>query len=202
MTSGVTYASRTVLYLIRIAIIVAVIGVLLYFVFSYASAATTCFFFVKEGMTMREDVVIKDSSSAKEGLNRLFSEKFIENDALLKSTAYRGYTIRDYYSDIELVWIPVVDLMGNKVTVKVNEKVWYINGEKIPEEGEKPENPEPPPIWDSAQYEVSLMKFGDTWKIVDMKRLETLHLPTPTPSPTPVPTPTPTPAASPVNIEQ
>ncbi len=88
MPTGVTYFMRVIIYLVRVLVILALVVALVYFVFNFATDATTCYMVVKEGLGMRAESIIEGSSQ--EGLNKLFTDSFLEKDSLLNSQAARS----------------------------------------------------------------------------------------------------------------
>jgi hypothetical protein len=132
----------------------------------------------KDGMQVRAEVIIKDSDSTT--LSKVFSKGFLENDTLLSSNKYRQYQITDfdYSADNDFV---LVFPWQNSVTLRITEKVTNITGQ--PNAGAAENTAETPPAWTNAVYDVNVVRYEDSWRIVSMNLIKELPAPTPSPSP-------------------
>lgn len=147
---------------------------------------------VKDGLQVRADVVIKGDNLSQ--LSKVFSKSFLEQDTLLRSTAYLPYDVSgyDYKSDIGFA---LVLPWENTATVRVTETVTDIKAELFATE-ENQDAQAVAPLWDNGVYDVTVMRYEDNWRIVSMRLVEMLPQPSPTPAPsasaTPEPSPSPT----------
>ena len=136
-------------------------------------------------LPLRAESVLKPSSSAEEDLPKLFTQDFINDDAVLNSTKYDDYTVSNYYQRAD-VKAKIVWPWTNKVVVHAAEEIMDVTGtlnESVEAAGEadmdataeaqiqvnvKDKNP---PEWVSGEYEVTLVKDEDTssWKVQEMK---------------------------------
>lgn len=139
----------------------------------YMNASTL----MKDGMNVRAEAIIKGSDPTT--LAKVFSKSFIENDEMLKSTAYQRFRISDfdYSADTE---IALIFPWQSTVTLRVTEKVTDIVA--LPTSGEDESEDETPPDWKNAVYDVQLVRVEDSWRIVSMKLVKVLPAPTPLPS--------------------
>ena len=131
----------------------------------------------KDGMQVRAEVIIKGSDPTT--LTKVFSKGFLENDEMLKSTAFQQYQVSDFdysaESDIALI-LP----WSNTVTLRITEKVTNISAQAAP--GTDIALSENPPAWRNAVYDVQVVRYEDSWRIVSMKLVRELPAPTPTPT--------------------
>lgn len=147
---------------------------------------------VKDGLAVRADVVIQGDDPTL--LSKVFSKSFLEQDTILKSTAYQPFDVSefDYKSDVGFA---LVLPWQNTATVRVTEEVTHIVAELYAtEEGQ--ESDTVAPYWDNGLYDVTLTRYEDNWRIVSMKLVEALPQETPTPAPSVSATPSPTPTAT------
>ncbi len=141
----------------------------------YMNASTL----VKDGMQVRAEVVMKNSDPTT--LAKVFSKGFLENDEILKSKAYSQYKITDFDYSADSEFALVFPWQG-AVTLRVTEKVTGIVGQPLT--GTDTGISETPPLWKNAVYNVQLVRFEESWRIISMELIEVLPAPTPTPSPT------------------
>lgn len=130
----------------------------------------------KDGLQVRAQVILKRSDPTT--LSKVFSKGFLENDEALKSSPYLQYQVSgfDYSADTGFALIfPWQDT----VTLVVSEKVANIKAQPAP--GADPALSETPPKWKNAEYDVQLVRYEDSWRIVSMKLVKVLPDPTPTP---------------------
>lgn len=133
----------------------------------------------KDGMQVRADVIIKGADSMT--LSKVFSKGFLENDELLKSNKYSQYQVTDFDYSADNVFVFVFPWQ-NSVTLRITEKVTNITGKPLPGLDESTV-PETPPAWANAVYDVNVVRYEDSWRIVSMDLIEALPEPTPSPSP-------------------
>lgn len=132
----------------------------------------------KDGMQVRAEVILKDSDSTT--LIKVFSKGFLENDTLLNSDKYSQYKVTDfdYSADNDFV---LLFPWQNSVTLRITEKVKNITGQ--PNAGAAENTAETPPAWTNAVYDVNIVRYEDSWRIVSMNLIKELPAPTPSPSP-------------------
>ena len=152
---------------------------------------------VKDGLQVRADVVIKDDDPSL--LSKVFAKSFLEQDTLLKSTAYQPFDVSDYDYKSDVGFALVLPWQ-NTAVIRVTEKVSDIKAElNAPEDDQTTEATVP--LWDNGVYDVTVTRYEDNWRIVSMKLVEMLPQPSPTPAPSVTATPEPTPTPSPENPE-
>lgn len=175
-------------------LIVGLVALAFFAAMDYMSIQTL----VKDGLQVRAEVVIKGEDPSL--LSKVFSRSFLEQDTLLKSTAYQPYDVADYDYKAD-IGMALVLPWQNAVTLRVTEEVSNIDAElyELPEEAEATDTAVP--YWDNGIYNVKLARYEDSWRIVSMELLELLPKPSPTPEPSVTPTPSPTPSPTPENPE-
>lgn len=146
----------------------------------------------KDGLQVRAQVILKRSDPTT--LSKVFSKGFLESDAMLKSSPYQQYQVSafNYGADASFA---LIFPWQNTVTLRVTEKVTNIKAQPAP--GADAALSETPPEWKNAVYDVQLVRYEDSWRIVTMKLIEVL----PAPSPTPTLQPSPSPSLSPSALE-
>jgi hypothetical protein len=162
----------------------------------------------KDGMQVRAEVIIKRSDPTT--LTKVFSKGFLESDGLLKANAYQQYAVSDFDYNAENDFVLVFPWQSS-VTLRITEKVTNITGQPAPNADESVS--ETPPVWTNAIYDVNVVRYEDSWRIVSMDLVEELPAPTPSPSPSdspadsapvdssPVSSDTPSPSISPLPSE-
>lgn len=184
MSNGATLALRFIWYLLsRLLIGAAIVGlvVLSFFVaMDYMNVQTL----IKDGLHVRADVVLTGSDTAT--LSKVFSKSFLENDALLSTDAYDPYDVSSYNYSAE-VGFTLIFPWSKTVKVRVTEEVTGIKGD-LYATSDTTLN-ETPPSWVNAVYDVTLVRYEDNWRIVQMEQLEVLPSPSPSVTPTPSPSP-------------
>lgn len=186
VTRGVIYAfTRVILFVI--AILVISLG------FFTAMNSMNVNVIAKDAFALREEYVMQPNGLTSDDLGQLFTQDFIQGDALLNSTDYQDYDIENYYqrADVEaaIVW-PWLDT----VTVRATENVLDIEGtlsnsEKFvassagtsesakasaSDQTQVASIDKTPPDWKSAEYDVTLIKDPETssWKVQEMKLIK------------------------------
>lgn len=151
----------------------ALVIIAFFMAMDYMNASTL----MKDGMSVRAETIIKGSDPTT--LAKVFSKSFIENDEMLKSTAYQRFRISDfdYRADSE---IALIFPWQSAVTLRVSEKVTGIVAQPASSDDEGED--ETPPDWKNAVYDVQLVRFEDSWRIVSMKMVKALLSPSPSPS--------------------
>ena len=112
-------------------------------------------------------------------MTKVFSKSFLENDTLINSDAYRQYKVSDfdYSADCNVV---LIFPWQSSVTLRVTEKITNLEAQVTPDEdsGLSPT----PPNWENAVYNIKLIRYEGSWRIVSMTKIEVLPSPTPFPS--------------------
>jgi hypothetical protein len=175
-------------------LIVGLVALAFFAAMDYMSIQTL----VKDGLQARAEVVIKEEDPSL--LSKVFSRSFLEQDALLKSTAYQPFNVSDYDYKAE-IGMALVLPWQNSVTLRVTEEVTDIDAELYETSEEEETTDTALPYWDNGIYDVKLTRYEDSWRIVSMELVELLPKPTPTPEPSVTPTPSPTPSPTPENPE-
>jgi hypothetical protein len=143
---------------------------------------------VKDGLQLRAKVIIQGDDPT--ALSRVFSRSFLEQDALLTSSVYRSYSIKniDYSAKVDFLLILP---WQNAIELGVTEEITRIDGTLAGGAEKSSTLSETPPPWQNAVYRVRLVRYEGNWRIVSMTQVEALPSPTPSPTPTPAPTITP-----------
>lgn len=187
MSSGATVVLRFLWYLLSRLLVGAVIVGLVVLSFFIAMDYMNVQTLIKDGLNVRADVILVNSDTAT--LSKVFSKSFLENDALLASDIYRPYDVSDYNYGAD-VGFALIFPWSQTVTLEVTEEVTGIKADLYATTDTTIS--ETPPAWVNAVYRVSLIRFENNWRIVEMEQVEVL--PSPTPSVTPTPSLSPTPA--------
>lgn len=147
----------------------------------------------KDGMQVRAGVIIKGDDPST--LSKVFSKSFLEQDEMLNSDVYRQYKVSDFDYKVD-VGFALIFPWQNTVTIRVTETVSDIDAQTYATTDDS-EN-EPPPSWQNAVYDVTLVRYEDNWRVVSMDMVEAL--PSPSPSESPSESPSPSPSESPSEI--
>lgn len=150
----------------------------------------------KDGLQVRAQVVIEGSDPST--LTKVFSKTFLENDTLINSDVYRPYKVSDFDYSAESDIVLIFPWQSN-VTLRVTEKVSNMSAQVTPDEDSG--LPANPPAWENAVYDIKLVRYEGSWRIVSMTKIETLPYSTPIPSPTESAIESPAAAESPVLSE-
>ncbi len=168
-------AARGILFVLsRIAIVVVVI-VLIVVAFYTAMNTMNIRMVAKDAFTQRATAVLMDDEDGThaELMKRFFTNRFMSNDTLLYGSAYRDFTITNYYQRTD-VGDTIVWPWETRVTIDVEDLVTDIVGDKVVGETETDEQKqaateEKPPEWQNGTYAVTMVKDDDTWKVDSMK---------------------------------
>jgi hypothetical protein len=152
----------------------ALIVLAFFMAMDYMNASTLA----KDGMQVRAEVIIKNSDAT--ALSKVFSKGFLENDKLLTSNKYSQYKVSDFDYSAQNS-IVLIFPWQNSVTLRITEKVTSITGQPVPGLDESTV-PKDPPVWDNAVYDVNIVRYENSWRIVSMDLIEELPQPTPSPS--------------------
>lgn len=187
MSAGATVALRFIWYLISRLLVGAAIVALVVLSFFAAMDYMNVQTLVKDGLHVRADVVLTGSDTTT--LSKVFSKSFLESDSLLHSNPYQPYDVSgyNYNADVDFA---LIFPWNNTVTVEVTEEVTGIRGDLYATSDTTLS--ETPPLWVNAVYNITLVRYEENWRIVNMEQVKVLPAPTPSPSPSPLPSPSPT----------
>ncbi len=187
MSAGATVALRFIWYLISRLLVGAAIVALVVLSFFAAMDYMNVQTLVKDGLHVRADVILTASDTTT--LSKVFSKSFLESDDLLHSNPYQPYDVSgyNYNADVDFT---LIFPWNNTVTVEVTEEVTGISGDLYATSDTTLS--ETPPLWVNAVYSITLVRYEQNWRIVNMERNLILPAPTPSPSPSRTPSPSPT----------
>ena len=179
-------ARRSIWYLLRTMLSVALVIVLCLGVFVTAMHISNLYILVTEGLELRAEYVLQGGELT--ALTEYFTEDFVSKDPALYNGADDNFKVTNFIYKIEIKNLFVLPWHKN-ATVKVYEKLLSVSAS--PNEG-APEGITFPE-WPAAVYNVKLTKAEGRWYISDMLLLmnspEEEPLPTPDYSLLPSPTP-------------
>lgn len=195
--TAVRAAKRGIWYFMRVILIVALIALACYGVFTTAFRAANMYILVTEGLQLRAECIVADGP--KEELKAYFTEAFLSRDTLLTDTPYDDYNITSYDYRVEVngfsVW-PWSKTASFTVTSRMSSMSGVIREDRIPENA--PEDAVYPlPEWEDGRYEVRFRLDNGRWYMYQMQLVDAAPTPVPLRTPdmnkTPVPMPTATP---------
>lgn len=207
-----TAARRSIGYVMKTTIIIAVILLLAIAAVLMAMNMSNIYIISTEGMNLRVENILQQSDSGAE-LTEYFTTEFLMMDEKLNSKPYANYTIinYDYRMNIESI---SVSPWGRTAKMQIIERLASISGSI--KENAKPQNaPEdatyPLPEWVTVRAVLTFTQINGRWYITSMEVLEEnpalkqkatpdySQIATPTPLVTlaPVTTPTPAPTVTP-----
>lgn len=175
---GIKTAKGILYVLSRIAIVI-VVAVVAVVAFYTAMHTMNVEMVLKDAYTARAKAVLLPSKDGddREVLQRLFTQDFLNADAELNGGKYQEFDILNYYqrTDIDplIVWP-----WENTATARVTDIVSEISGtplDMIAEDGtiiSSEGTSKKPPEWENGQYEVKLVKNGNTWMIDSQKLIK------------------------------
>lgn len=172
---------RFLWYLIsRVLIWAAAVGLVLlafFLAMDYMNTSTL----IKDGMHLRAQVVIEGADPS--ALGKVFSKVFLENDTLLKSSAYRQYKVSDFDYNADCVFTLIFPWQDN-VTLRMTEEVSNIQAQVTPD----PDSgiPGNPPVWNDAIYDIKLTRTEGSWRIISITTVQTLPANSHSPSVSPI----------------
>ncbi len=198
MPKALKLVIRTILYIVRTLLIVALAAGALWFAFETAMNISNIYILTTDGLQKRANVVLLKRD---EELEKYFSEHFLENDRLLNTDRFSGLGVTSFDYKLKVEWAFAYP-WDEKGTATVVERIVILN-----QEAEADANA---PVWEDGRYELTFLKNEEgRWYIDAMLLTEKpepsytlplLTLPpgyvTPSPSPTPTRTPAPTPSPS------
>ncbi len=193
MSNGALLTFRFLWYLLSRLLVGAAIVGLVVLSFFIAMDYMTVQTLVKDGLHARADAILTDSDTST--LSKVFSKGFLESDALLSTNAYDPYDVSSYNYSAD-VGFTLIFPWNRTVKLRVTEEVTGIRADLYATTDTTLS--ETPPAWVNAVYEVTLVRYEDSWRVVQMDQLEVLPSPSPsvTPTPSPAPSPTSTPEVS------
>lgn len=173
ITRGMIYAFGRIIIFV-VAVLIIALG------FFTAMNSMNVNVIIRDAFALREEYVLQRQNILEGELDNLFVQEFIDSDPMLNTIKYRDYDIDSYYQradvDTAVVW-PWMDT----VTVHATENVLDIQGTPVSSEDGVPVSSvsnssvqaageDMPPEWQSAEYDVVLVKDADTssWKVQEM----------------------------------
>ncbi|MBQ4610601.1 MAG: hypothetical protein IJB30_02600 [Clostridia bacterium] len=169
-------ARRSIWYLLRTMLSVALVIVLCLGAFVTAMHISNLYILVTEGLELRAEYVLQGGELT--SLTEYFAEEFVARDPALYDGTYSDFTVTNFIYKIEIKNLFVLP-WHNTATVKVYEKLLSVSGkanEGAPDGAVMPE-------WPAAVYNVKLTKTDGRWYISDMLLL--MNSPEEAPLPTP-----------------
>ena len=169
-------ARRSIWYLLRTLLVIALIVVLCLIAFVTAMHISNIYILVTEGLELRAGYILQGGEIAP--LTEYFTENFIAQDPALYAGTYSSFNVTNFIYKIEVK--SLLTLPGDSTaTVKVYEKMLSVSGS--PMEGTDPEAQLPQ--WMPATYNVKLKKIKGRWYISDMILLKQNPAEKPLPTP-------------------
>ena len=194
------YSLRLVWYIVKICAIAIAAFAVLAVTFFVAMDSANVYVIVTDGMKARATAVLKPSTDT--DLTKYFAQSYLK-DETLDTAAYSEYVISDfnYKLTIESLWCKPWE---NTATVTVVENIPDFRYAASNAATDPDAETVADPTWPKARYQIQCRKVDGSWRMTDIKQLETL-LPDPTRTPqpsiyvtaTPLPTPSPTPVLLP-----
>ena len=165
-------ARRSIWYLLRTLLVIALIVVLCLTAFVAAMNISNIYILVTEGLELRAGYILQGGEIS--SLTEYFTESFIAQDPALYDGAYSSFSVTNFIYKIEVKSILALP-WGSSATVKVYEKMLDA---QLPQ-------------WIPATYNVKLKRVNGRWYISDMILLKQnpAEKPLPTPDYSQLPTP-------------
>lgn len=156
---------RSIWFILRTVIILAVISILCYAVFMEAMYISNNYIIITEGMALRADCILNDGDISL--LSDYFSDSELNVDTALFADQYDAFHVESYNYSIDVEKFSVYP-WSKKVTFIVRETVTQIIASPYDDS-----NTQPVPQWTNARYEVRAEKFDGKWIITKLTILET-----------------------------
>lgn len=169
-------ARRSIWYLLRTMLSVALVIVLCLGAFVTAMHISNLYILVTEGLELRAEYILQGGEIT--ALTEYFTEDFVAKDPALYAGTYGDFDVSNFIYKLEIKRLFVLP-WHKTATVKVYEKMLSVSGS--PREG-APEGITLPE-WPAAEYNVKLTKTDGRWYINDMLLL--MNSPEEKPLPTP-----------------
>lgn len=169
MSKNTNVARRTVWYVIRTFLIIALIGFLSLFAFKTGMIASNLYIIAMEGMALRAECILQDGAVLE--LTEYFTQNLVENDKQLYDGTYDSFTITDYNYDLNVKSISVWP-WSDVAKMQVIERVSNITGSPN-QTDETDEEANTIPRWQNARYELVFSNIKDRWCISAVTLLET-----------------------------
>lgn len=157
-------AKRSLWYILKVVIIVAVIIAVCYAVFTEAVYVSNIFIIVTEGMEMRADCILKSGSLQQ--LAEHFSEDWLIKDDALDSTKYDAFHVDSYIYNIKIEKLTVFP-WSKTAKLEVSEKVSSISAKPY-SEGTNTDVP----AWENERYGILMEKDEGRWIIKELTVIE------------------------------
>ncbi len=154
-------ARRSIWYLLRTLLAIALIVVLCLAAFVAAMNISSVYILVTEGLELRAKYILQGGEIS--SLTEYFTEGFIAQDPALYAGTYSDFSVTNFIYKIEVK--SILALPGDSsATVKVYEKLLSVSGSPIEGTDQEAQLPR----WIPATYNVKLKKIKDRWYISDM----------------------------------
>lgn len=155
---------RSIWYILRFILIVAVVVILCYAAFMEALCISNCYIIVTEGMALRADCILNDGDVS------LLDDYFTEEEQLVDTELFLGkydaFYVESYNYDIDIEGFEVYP-WSTRVTFTIMETVTQIIASAY-NDGDESTVPE----WTNARYELELEKMDGKWLISRKTLLE------------------------------
>lgn len=172
---SVSVARRSVWYILRTILIIFVVIVLCYGVFTEAMYASNLYIIVTVGMETRADCILMSGGTM--DLSNYFDEHWLSADTDLYAGKYDSFHVESYDYRIAIEKF-VVYPWSTQAKLVVVERIPSISAEAF-----DANNDQPVPVWESVRYEISAEKVDGKWLITGLTVLE--RDPEPDPANTP-----------------
>lgn len=168
-------ARRSLWYILKVIVIIAVIIAFCYAVFIEAVYVSNIFIIATEGMEMRADCILKNDSARK--LAEHFSGDWLMVDEALKSSKYDAFHVDSYIYNIKIKKLTVYP-WSETAKLEIIENVSSISAKPYSES-----TASDIPKWESAKYGILMKKDKGRWIIDEIilidaePELEPAHTP-------------------------
>jgi hypothetical protein len=157
-------ARRSIWYILRTVIIIALCLVVCYGAFIEAMYVSNIYIIVTEGMELRADSIL--GNTAVTDLREHFSEEWLAKDEELLAGKYSAYKVDSYDYRVSIEKFTVYP-WSKKATLRVVERV--VNIQAVPYSDDITD---PVPEWTSSRMEIELEKIEGRWYITKLTVLE------------------------------
>lgn len=160
-------ARRSIWYLLRTLLTIALIAVLCLGVFVTAMHLSSVYILVTEGLELRAEYILQQDAEDLASLSEYFTAEFIAKDPALYDGTYSHYKVTNFLYNLRVQKLFVLP-WEKKATVRVFEDMLSISAtakEDAPEGAEFTD-------WSPAIYSVEVTKIEGRWYISDMRLME------------------------------
>ncbi|MBR0157001.1 MAG: hypothetical protein IJM20_05745 [Clostridia bacterium] len=157
-------ARRSIWYILRTVLIVALCLVVCYGAFLEAMYVSNIYIIVTEGMELRADSILGNTAAA--DLREHFSEEWLAEDEELLAGKYSAFKVDSYDYRVNIEKCTVYP-WSKKATLRVVERVVNIQATAYSDD-----NTDPVPDWTPSRIEIELQKTDGRWYITKLTVLE------------------------------